>query len=304
MTEALPVPPPHITVCVCTYERADLLERLIAALCGQQTDGLFTFSVAIVDNDCARSAEPVVSKAAARSSVPVRYCVEPRQGIALARNRALEEAGGEFVAFIDDDELPPDGWLANLFQACVRYQAAGVLGPVRPRFERGAPDWIVKGRFYERPAHPTGLVLGWPQCRTGNVLMKRNVIAGMRQPFRPELVAGEDQDFFRRMISRGHVFVWCEEAAVLESVPPARWKRRFLLRRALLRGVSSWWNRPSPLVPLLHSLLAVPVYVAVLPLLFLFGEGRGMKGAFSMTYHLGRICGSAGILKFRKYTAD
>jgi glycosyltransferase involved in cell wall biosynthesis len=43
----------------------------------------------------------------------VRYCFEPRQGIAYARNHGVEEARGEYVALCDDDcELPPQ-WLAT-----------------------------------------------------------------------------------------------------------------------------------------------------------------------------------------------
>ena len=62
------------------------------------------------------------------------------------------------------------------------------------------------------------------------------MFAGDAQPFRPEFLTGEDQDFFRRMIDRGHVFVWCDEAVAYEVVPPVRWRRTFMLRRALLRG--------------------------------------------------------------------
>ena len=45
------------------------------------------------------------------SGCRVKYCVEPRQNIALARNKALQNAEGDLIAFIDDDEFP-DGRLA------------------------------------------------------------------------------------------------------------------------------------------------------------------------------------------------
>jgi len=49
------------------------------------------------------------------------------------------------------------------------------------------------------------------------------------------------------MIERGHAFVWCNEAVVYEVVPPVRWRRTFMLRRALLRG------KVSPLDPTFGS---------------------------------------------------
>src|SRR5262249_13059456 len=164
------------------------------------------------------------------------YCVEPQQNIALARNKAFENADGDFVAFIDDDEFPAKYWLLTLFNACNEYGVDGVLGPVNRHFDEEPPGWVMKGKFYERPTSPTGLVIDWRKGRTGNVLLKKRIFAADAQPFKPEFRQGEDQDFFRRMIDNGHVFIWCNEAVAYEVVPPIRWKRTFMLKRALLRG--------------------------------------------------------------------
>ncbi len=232
--------PNHITVCVCTYHRPAFLLRLLESLAHQQTSDLFTFSVVVADNDAAQSARDVVVKFAARASFPVVYCVEPRQNIALARNKAIEMALGQFVAFIDDDEFPAENWLVQLRQACADDRVAGVLGPVKPHFEEAPPAWIVKGGFCDRPEHATGTVLQWWQARTGNLLFRREILQGIEQPFRPEFgTGGEDQDFYLRMMDRSCVFIWCNEAVAYETVPPARWKRSYMLRRALLRGRNS-----------------------------------------------------------------
>jgi hypothetical protein len=34
----------------------------------------------------------------------------------------------------------------------------------------------------------------------------------------------------------GHVFRWCNEGLVYETVPQERWKRSYLVKRAMLRG--------------------------------------------------------------------
>src|SRR5437867_185465 len=101
----------HIAVCVCTYKRPRFLSRLLADLRDQETRGLFTYSIVVTDNDRLQSASGVVREFAAASCIPIRYCVEPRQNIALARNKAVANAKGDFIAFIDDDEFPTQTWL-------------------------------------------------------------------------------------------------------------------------------------------------------------------------------------------------
>jgi len=226
----------HISVCICTYKRPQFLERLLKELGRQETEGLFTYSIVVADNDEWRSAEPVVSEFAASSSITVKYCLEPRQNIARARNKAVENAKGDFVAFIDDDEFPTKEWLLTLFVICRQYGVAGVLGPVKPYFEKEPPTWVVKGKFYERPSYPTGFVIDWRKGRTGNVLLTRQVFEVGGESFRPDFRTGEDQDFFRRMIARGHTFIWCNEAVAYEVVPPMRWESRFMLRRGFAPG--------------------------------------------------------------------
>src|SRR5436309_3464345 len=210
----------HISVCICTYRRPRLLRRLLEGLRDQDTGGLFTYSIVVADNDHLQSAKAVVWDFAARSSISIRYCVEPRQNIALARNKAIDNASGDFVAFIDDDEFPTKRWLLTLFDACNEYDVDGVLGPVKPHFDEAPPRWVVKGKFYERSTYPTGFVIDWRKGRTGNVLLKERMFSAGLSPFRSEFLTGEDQDFFRRMIEQGYVFAWCNEAVAYETVPP------------------------------------------------------------------------------------
>lgn len=279
----------HISVCVCTYKRPDLLSRLLKELSRQETGGLFAYSVVVVDNDCLQSSKKVVSDFAAASAIPIKYCVEPRQNIALARNKAVENADGDFLAFIDDDEFPIEEWLLTLFNACNQYDVDGVVGPVKRHFDEQPPNWVVKGQFYERPTYPSGLVIDWPKGRTNNVLLKRQMIAPDDQPFRPEFRTGEDQDFFRRMIEKGHVFIWCNEAAAYEVVPPARWKRAFMLRRALLQGTVSVLHPAFAAPHIAKSLVAIPVYIAALPVALVVGHHRFMTLLIKLFDHIGRL---------------
>lgn len=290
----------HISVCICTYKRAHLLKRLLNELAVQDTEGLFTYSVVIADNDHSRSAQTVTLDFSAASRISARYCVEPRQNIALARNKAIENADGDFIAFIDDDEFPTRRWLLTLFKTCNSYDVDGVLGPVKPHFDEDPPRWVVKGKFYERPTYRTGLVIDWRMGRTGNVLLRRSIFAGVSQPFRPAFLTGEDQDFFRRMIDKGHKFVWCNEAPAYEVVPPIRWKRTFLLRRALLRGTISVVHPAFGPRHIAKSIVAVPVYAAALPFAFVLGHHRFMTLLVKFTDHVGILLSLLGIKPIRE----
>ena len=285
----------HISVCICTYKRPHLLRRLLDELAGQDTGGRFTYSIVIVDNDQSRSAEPVALDFVVHAPIPVDYCVESRQNISLARNKAIENARGDFIAFIDDDEFPTPSWLLTLFKTLNERNVDGVLGPVKPHFEQGAPKWVMKGKFYDRPSYPTGLVIDRQKGRTGNVLLRRRIFAAGEPPFRPEFRTGEDQDFFGRMIQKGHVFIWCDEAVAYEVVPPLRWKRTFMLRRALLQGASSFLNPNHRGLNVAKSIIAVPVYTAALPLALLLGHHRFMTLLVKLFDHLGKLLALMGI---------
>src|ERR1017187_7584914 len=227
----------HISVCICTYKRPAFLKRLLEELRCQTTEGSFGYSIVVVDNDREESAREVVNSFASSSAIETSYCAEPTPNIAMARNKVVQCGKGDYLAFIDDDEFPAKDWLLVLFRACKAYGVDGVLGPVKPHFEVMPPKWLTKAGFYDRATHDTGFVMGWQEARTGNVLIRRRILDATREVFRPEFgTGGEDQDFFRRMLDKGHIFIWCNEAPVYEIVPPHRWKRRFLLKRALLRG--------------------------------------------------------------------
>ena len=295
----------HISVCICTYKRPECLKRLLSELSRQDTDDLFSYSIVVADNDHLRSAELVVAEFASVSPVPVKYCVEPRQSIPLARNKAVMNANGDFVAFIDDDEFPTKHWLLLLFKTLKEYEVDGVLGPVKPHFDAQPPRWVVEGQFHDRPTHRTGLRLGWNYCRTGNALLKSQLFGQQAQPFRPQCLSGEDQDFFRRMIENGRTVVWCNEAVVYEIVPPARWKRSFLVKRALLRGVFSLRNHGFPPARILQSIVAAPSYAAALPVALVLGQATFMTCMFRLSFHLGRLLALVGVNPIRRpYLTD
>lgn len=225
---------PAVSVCVCTFRRPAALARLIDLLAAQRPAAID--ELVVVDNDRRESARTTCH--AASAPFPVRYAVEPEQNIARARNRAVALARGDWLAFLDDDELPEPDWLARLREAADRYEADAVLGPVLGAPPPDAPAWVREGRFFERRRFATGTPVPRNEFRIGNALVRRACLARLPGPFDPAygLTGGEDGDMLCRLARAGARIVWCDEAQVLEPVEPARLRPRWLLRRAWRGG--------------------------------------------------------------------
>ena len=289
----------HICVCMCTYKRPLLLARAIRHLQNQSTDDLFDYSLIVIDNDSEGSAKSVISQ----NLKNIIYDIEPVQNIALARNRAVKFAFGEFVAFIDDDEFPCSRWLYNLYTTQAKYQKAGVLGPVKPHFDGTPPKWLITSGVCERSKLSTGTLLNPKFTRTGNALIRTDVFKKDGNLFDPKFgrTGGEDTDFFHRVINKGNEFVWCNEAVVYEVVPPERWARAFYIKRALLRGRTSYLHdQPLPFSQraqiLTKSFLTFTLYSAILPVMIALGEKFRMKFFERYFHHVGRIMTACGIV--------
>lgn len=285
-----------ICVCICTYKRPTMLGRLLVKLQDQVTEGLFDYSIVVVDNDRSESARPIVQSIAWKFAIAHSYHVEPEQNIALVRNRAIKNANGNLVALIDDDEFPDERWLLNLYKALNQNAVDGILGPVLPDFETEPPQWVLRGRFFDRPRHPTGHVLSWDSTRTGNALLRRQIFEDNETWFDPSYASGgEDRAFFRKKIEEGCVFVWCNEAVVFETVPQKRWKRTILLKRALLRGKMALNAAESKSLSVAKSMIAAAIYTAGLPLFFVLGHHIFMKYLIKDCDHLGKVLAFFGI---------
>jgi glycosyltransferase involved in cell wall biosynthesis len=169
----------HICICICTYKRTELLRQLLKCLQEQRTDGLFDYSIVVIDNDSQMSGKTVIGEWERNSSININYYIEPERGISLARNRAVKMAKGDFLALIDDDEIPTADWLISLYRAIGANKADGVLGPVLPYFSIKPAKWILKGNFFDRKRYKTGKVMHWRETRTGNALIKKEVLVLM-----------------------------------------------------------------------------------------------------------------------------
>jgi glycosyltransferase involved in cell wall biosynthesis len=275
-----------------------MLFNLLSKLQDQVTENQFTYSAVVVDNDSKQSAHDTVTDWKQKSTIEIHYFCEPEQNIARTRNKAIANASGNFIAFIDDDEFPDNTWLINLFNAINKYKCAGILGPVKPYFEETPPQWIIKSRICERSSFLTGTILKNPiQTRTGNVLLSKELFINKAIHFNPQFgrTGGEDVDFFKRMMINGFTFIWCNEASVYEIVPQERFKKCYYLKRALLRGEVNAVNSRLFSLNTMKSALAFILYTTILPFFLLFGQHVFMKYLIKDCDHIGKLLGICGL---------
>lgn len=230
--------PGRVALALVTYRRPDNLPPLLPRLIeqgekAQQAWGSeFEFVVVVIDNDPLGSASRVV---AALNDPRIRYVIEASPGVASARNRALTEAADcDLLAFIDDDELPHDGWLAALIKAGMEFGADVVSGPVESVFEGSLDPWVEASGTYLR-SHRSQLSTGDTITRaaTNNLLLDLNRLRQFGVTFdnRFGLTGGEDSFFSAQLNQRGARMVWCAEAVVDDLVPLSRANREYNLQR-------------------------------------------------------------------------
>jgi GT2 family glycosyltransferase len=114
------------TIQLCTYNRAQLLERVLDA-CFEQTVPFDAYEVVLVNDGSTDETPSVIGRAQQRATCPFTVINQPNSGLAKGRNAGIARAIGERIVFIDDDVLP----LPNFVEQHLRSHAAHPLAIVR-----------------------------------------------------------------------------------------------------------------------------------------------------------------------------
>lgn len=214
-----------LTIAICTKDRPEGVERLLGSLrqiVTRPPPPIARVEVLVVDN--APSDER--TRELVRHWPDVRYVREPPPGLNFGRNRAVREARGELIAFLDDDVVADAHWLEGLADAwSANSDAAAFTGQVLP-LELETEAQIL---FEQRG----GFRRGFDRIRYGQVLRGNPVYpaaagifgTGANMAFKVDVLrslggfdealdtgapvpGGGDLDIFYRVIRAGYVLVY------------------------------------------------------------------------------------------------
>jgi GT2 family glycosyltransferase len=131
----------HVTVLICTCNRADHLSATLNSLSGIDAPNV-NWGVLVVDNNSTDHTSSVLADWVRKFPVPLRRLFEPRQGKSFAANSGIAAATGQVIAFTDDDVRVRSDWLRRIVEGMDRYTCDYVGGPVIPLWEREPPSWF------------------------------------------------------------------------------------------------------------------------------------------------------------------
>lgn len=224
-----------IDVCLCTFRRESVVDA-VASVAAQSLPPDVSLRIIVADNDFEPSAAGRIEACSEEIGWPMDYIHAPAGNISVARNACLDAARGDWVAFMDDDEVASPGWLSNALGAARESGADIVFGPALARYPADTPDWIRDNDFHtNRPVRRGDEVETGHTC---NVLIRFTGTPVTRARFDTRLgkSGGEDTDFFFRLHRTGMKMTICDDAIVEELVDARRLRLGWLVERRFAEG--------------------------------------------------------------------
>jgi len=236
-----------LTLAICTHNHLAALKQTLAGLHDlHPPQG--SWELLIVNNASQDGTGTWLAQGGwQRNGINCRVVEESQLGVAHARNRALTEAEGEYVVFLDDDETPETDWLMNLEQVIDFHHPAAIGGCIRALLPNGRPDWLTDellgflGELDYGPAERTLTETSTP-IFTGNAVFHRQTVLdaggfdgnlGRRGNIQS---GGEDTELYRRLIKLKKTVRWAPQAIIHHRIEPWKLRRTYFLQLHFRQG--------------------------------------------------------------------
>ncbi len=185
---------PLVSINLCCYNSDPYLRETLDSIINQSYKN---WELVIIDDGSTDSTGEIVSEYTERG-FPIRYYYQENKGLGYARNRAIELSKGDFIAFIDHDDL----WLSKKLERQVRLFE-----------ERDDIDFIYTNFFclkngvkkiYFRKPNPEGRVfrefLYTNFAALLTVMIRRSSVEAFSEFFDVNLKLCEEYEFFMRVL--------------------------------------------------------------------------------------------------------
>jgi len=230
----------RISVIICTWNRAALLDQTLTQFAKLRVPAGFDWELVVVNNRCTDATDEVLARHAGR--LPLVRLYEDRAGKSYAANRAVEHCAGELLLWTDDDVLVDPGWMEAYVRAAQTWPHATFFGgTVEPLFAAKPPRWVLRNLailgnlFALVDEHPDGLHIGRRDVPPvgANLATRRSALEHHRfdtflGPCRDSRVIGEETKLIHELMDAGHEGLWVGSARVRHYTPAARLTKQYL----------------------------------------------------------------------------
>jgi glycosyltransferase involved in cell wall biosynthesis len=235
------------SVAICTWNRADLLERTLKSLAGMHIPTHVEWEVIIVENRCTDGTVEVCKRWSQR--LPLKTFSETNQGHCHARNRAIRNCHGDVILWTDDDIEVSTEWLERYQMAVAANPSASFWGgPIRPKFTGEVPQWVqenwatLQGCFASRDLGKEPVPLSAERLPYGANFAVRTDVQ-KQFPFdvqlgrRGTLVNGDDElEMLQRVLRAGYQGYWVPDAPVDHLIAADRATLKYIYRYFVGQG--------------------------------------------------------------------
>ena len=234
-----------VSIAICTYNNARKLEAVLESLRGLICPPALEYEILVVDNNSRDETKAVVERSQAIWGQRLRYIFEGTQGLSHARNRALKEAAGDIVSYIDDDVKVDPGWLAAVAAAFEEYSAAVVGGKSYLIYPSQRPAWLPEAyeSLLSKLDYGDQVIVGLDKDLFGLNYSVRKELAVQLGGFdtslgrcRHSLGSGEESDLLHRIREAGGLAVYEPRAIVGHVVSAERVTVRWFVKRLFAAG--------------------------------------------------------------------
>lgn len=292
------------TVALCTHNHSDRLARTLGDLSALEMPKA-RWELVIIDNACKDETPELLSRQQWPAGWSVRVMREEKLGLSNARNRAILEARGEYLIFIDDDETPDSDWLCAYERLIETKRPDAFGGRIRVLFEDDRPAWLqddLLGFLGELNRFDSVSQLTAPSTSFygGNFGFRKSVIdrvGGFDATLGrkgTDNTGGEEVDFYRRVLSAGYKVWWTPEALIYHRIQASKLSRRYFLdlhyRQGIIEGKRARGNRaripPKYLYPQLWRALGSALTIG-----FARGRVHSLRMEMNVAYFFGCLAG-------------
>jgi glycosyltransferase involved in cell wall biosynthesis len=245
--------PISVTIAIPTHNRARTLKETLDSVQALAIPAGVAVECIVIDNASTDETAKVVESAASAPPFPIRCVLEARLGSSLARNRAVDEARGDFIFFLDDDATADRNWLTEMFSAMENRGLDAACGMVLPRWSIAPPRWLGPRLWVKLAVHDRSAIESQP--REGSEVLENyfSANAGFRRAaferfgrFREDLgvvggnpISGEDTELFARIIARGGKMGFVPSAIVHHLIGAERMSAEYLRHKSFAYGFGS-----------------------------------------------------------------